>query len=894
MLPKASLFAARSGRIFAGLVASFFLLSTSSVVRAVDPVAPPIISYSPTNTVVQGQLPISTSYSVEISMIVPDGNSLSFPFPVTLEASSTTRPDGVALSAVADFVKFYAAPGDLVPITSLQFVGPGTVDPDLPNARVYQKTVHVKVEYPTTAVEGTYAFKIRAVSSGFPVGTTNQGSEINGSVTAPVTPPANPPLVAISTPASGSTIEVPGGTTFPQWMDFSFTATVDVHDQNPRPITSVSADIDGVPISLAPTVSKPTPVTGLGTTSVTVNVSMLVTGAGAHIVTARATNDVGLPAQPDVHTFNVVIRKSPLTVTADNQTRSYGSANPTLTYTITGFINGETLATSGVTGTPNVSTTATAFSPVLTSGTYPITPSLGSLASTKYDFVFVNGGLSVTKAVLTVQPDNILNKPYGVLIPNLTASITGVLAGDPNTPAYTGSPSLATTANILSLPGSYEITSALGSLASNNYSFEFKKGVLTIGKGTITFTATSATKTYGSANPTFGYTTTGAVAGDATPFTGAPSLTCAATPGSSVAGSPYAIVAALGSLSSAKYDFVFVDGALSVARAPMVVSAANKTKVQGTVNPALTYSVAGLVLGQTETTPGVFTTPVSISTPAVTGSPVGTYPIIVSGAVAPNYAISYNNATLTVTDATPPPAQFTACGTVFFDVNRNGCRNAEDTGLGGITVKLYENNALVASTLTAANGSYCFNVAVGSYEVDVVEIAGMTVTNCDERHFSVTTKNVTIADIGLGFNFNALRNLNGTGKSHGYWKNNISKANDDKTSGTQETKANLIAYTNTISSLMLSPFNGLTMESAETTLSASDQLKLQLLASEYNYVSGRFINNSQPLTGAFIYWGEVVAKYPSNYSSSYRTFVKNWMDAFNNSYGGKVAGPTSY
>ena len=61
--------------------------------------------------------------------------------------------------------------------------------------------------------------------------------------------------------------------------------------------------------------------------------------------------------------------KAVLTVTADDQSRAYGAANPALTATITGFKNGEILATSGVTGSPSLSTTATtATSPV---GSYP-------------------------------------------------------------------------------------------------------------------------------------------------------------------------------------------------------------------------------------------------------------------------------------------------------------------------------------------------------------------------------------------------------------------------------------------------------------------------------------------------------------------------------------------
>ena len=61
-----------------------------------------------------------------------------------------------------------------------------------------------------------------------------------------------------------------------------------------------------------------------------------------------------------------------LTVTADNQTMSFGGTVPPLTYVITGYVNGD--KSSVVTGTPACTTTATATSPV---GGYPITCTVG-------------------------------------------------------------------------------------------------------------------------------------------------------------------------------------------------------------------------------------------------------------------------------------------------------------------------------------------------------------------------------------------------------------------------------------------------------------------------------------------------------------------------------------
>ena len=97
------------------------------------------------------------------------------------------------------------------------------------------------------------------------------------------------------------------------------------------------------------------------------------------------------------------IGKAELTVTADNKTRVYGAPNPALTYQITGFVNGEILSTSGVTGTPVLSTTATTASDV---GPYPITTAIGTLAASNYSFALVNGTLEITKAATTTVITN--------------------------------------------------------------------------------------------------------------------------------------------------------------------------------------------------------------------------------------------------------------------------------------------------------------------------------------------------------------------------------------------------------------------------------------------------------------------------------------------------------
>ena len=72
-----------------------------------------------------------------------------------------------------------------------------------------------------------------------------------------------------------------------------------------------------------------------------------------------------------------------------------GEANPAFTYQISGFKNGET--SSVVSGSPSLSTTAIATSPI---GPYPITVSIGSLTAVNYQFNLVNGTLTVKALTL--------------------------------------------------------------------------------------------------------------------------------------------------------------------------------------------------------------------------------------------------------------------------------------------------------------------------------------------------------------------------------------------------------------------------------------------------------------------------------------------------------------
>ena len=84
---------------------------------------------------------------------------------------------------------------------------------------------------------------------------------------------------------------------------------------------------------------------------------------------------------------------------------------------------------------------------------------------------------------------------------------------------------------------------------------------------------------------------------------------------------------------------------LTVEKAPLTIKAQNCSKNMGDENPVLVIKYEGFVLNEDET---VLTTQPTIQTEATADSPIGTYNIMVSGAEAENYDITFVNGTLTV------------------------------------------------------------------------------------------------------------------------------------------------------------------------------------------------------------------------------------------------------
>ena len=170
----------------------------------------------------------------------------------------------------------------------------------------------------------------------------------------------------------------------------------------------------------------------------------------------------------------------------------------------------------------------------------------------------------------------------------------------------------------------------------------------------VTITANNYVRGYGDNNPSFGYTTSGGT------LNGTPKITCSATKTSPVG--TYPIKIERGSVTN--NNVTYVNGTLTITKAPLTITAKSYTREEGQENPAFDVTYSGFKNNETST---VLTQKPIVSTTATKDSPVGTYDIKVYGAKAQNYSFTYVNGTLTVTEK--EKVSFSKDGITYFGNN---------------------------------------------------------------------------------------------------------------------------------------------------------------------------------------------------------------------------------
>jgi hypothetical protein len=243
----------------------------------------------------------------------------------------------------------------------------------------------------------------------------------------------------------------------------------------------------------------------------------------------------------------------------------------------------------------------------------------------------------------------------------------------------------------------------------------------------------------------------------------------------------------------------------------------------------------------------------------------------------------------------PPPDEifyYDISGVLFYDIDADGVQDTDEPGLPGLAVTL--NSASVV--YTDQNGHYIFeNKLPGNYAVAASTPDGFFNTTPASVNIVITNADV-IVNFGFDIDYDYIDGGIADGYTVGYWKTNIYKAIHGITNGVQVCADTLQAYLNEISVFALSPFSFTSLQLAYNVLSATGSnpivlLEKQLLASEFNYMSGAYINGNELLTGMFIYYGEFVDVHSTSYTTAEILLAKDWYDAYNNSHNGPIVGP---
>ena len=153
-------------------------------------------------------------------------------------------------------------------------------------------------------------------------------------------------------------------------------------------------------------------------------------------------------------------------------------------------------------------------------------------------------------------------------------------------------------------------------------------------------TAKSYAREYGEENPTFEYDVKGGE------LEGVLEISCEATK-TSPAGT-YPIVMKKGTVTNSQVTYV--NGSLTITKAPLTVVAQSYTIKQGEALPSFDVTYSGFKNSETQ---DVLAKKPKTTCNATSWSDAGTYEITVSGAKADNYDFSYVKGTLTITETDP-------------------------------------------------------------------------------------------------------------------------------------------------------------------------------------------------------------------------------------------------
>jgi hypothetical protein len=412
------------------------------------------------------------------------------------------------------------------------------------------------------------------------------------------------------------------------------TATVSVtggtfsYDGSPHAGSGFAYGVGGVSDVQTPTVTLN--YIGIGATTYGPSATA-PTNAGTYQMTASFAGNANYG--PASNLASITINRAAAMVTPAAASKTYGTADPAFTGTLSGFV-----AADGVTASYSRTAGETvAGSPYTISATLAPAAVLGN-----YTITYNTANFTITAVPLTITASG-ATVAYGAVIPAITPSYAGFVNGDTSA-SLTTQPACSATVPAGNPVGTY--TTKCAGAVDPNYTINYLSGTLQITAVPLIITASNGAMIYGGAVPVITRIYTGFVNGDtALNLTAQPICSTNAAPSSNVGSY---LSSCLGAVD-ANYVMSYRAGMVTVTAAPLVVTAPTLSRVWGIANAGLTPVITGFVNGQTS---AVLTTQPTCSTVATTASPVGIYPVTCTGGMANNYVFSsYVAGTLTVTTA---------------------------------------------------------------------------------------------------------------------------------------------------------------------------------------------------------------------------------------------------
>ncbi len=458
--------------------------------------------------------------------------------------------------------------------------------------------------------------------------------------------------------------------------------------------------------------------------------SVTLTSAGAAATAPAGSHDI-LPSAavgPRLDNYSISYTKGTLNVGAKDLTITANSASKTYGDVI--VFNGSEFATSGLANEDDVvSVTLTSAGAAATAaaGEHNITPSAAVGTSLEnYSISYVKGVLTVGKKSITVTADS-RSKTYGEELALGTSEFSTAAGALVGSDTITGVTLTSAGAGSAAAVGNYEVmpSAAIGT-GLDNYQVSYVAGELSVGKQTLNITVSPyQSKVYGQPDPALTYLASGFTNGqDESILTGALTRVAGENVGS------YAIEQATLSAGD-NYSINFTGANFAITKAPLTVTADDKSKVYGAEDPVPTYTPSGALYHGDEYD---VISGVTMNAPTGARVDVGEHEIAISGGEAANYSVTHVAGKLQVTPKTITAVDI-AAASKYYD--------------GTSKATLVTNRATLEGVLPEDDVTLDATAAVGTFDDarlgigKVVSVTGLALTGDDAGNYVLATYTTT-------------------------------------------------------------------------------------------------------------------------------------------------------